>query len=197
MVRTKHALGIIATGLAIGLALLQGVSVQAQGNRSRNAQARLAREVRSELMMLSNYSVFDYLEFEVTGVDTVVLKGQVVNGILKDDAEGAAREVEGVGKVVNNIEVLPPSSTDEEIRVAVYRAIFSKPGLDIYGRRMVQPIHIIVKNGNIALMGAVANQTEKDNAGIAARSVPGAFEVVNNLRIIKDHKSKDRKSARS
>jgi hyperosmotically inducible protein len=147
--------------------------------------ARLVSQVRHELIMLSRYTVFDNLQFQITDVDTVVLSGEVVRPTLKSDAESAVRRLEGVGKLINKIEVLPLSPSDDRIRVAAYRAIFSKPGFDKYGFQAVPPIHIIVKNGNITLTGIVANQVDKDLAGIAAREVPGTFGFTNNLRVEK------------
>jgi osmotically-inducible protein OsmY len=49
----------------------------------------------------------------------------------------------------------------------------------------VPPIHIVVKNGNITLEGVVANEGDKNIAGIAAKGVHGAFGVNNNLRVEK------------
>jgi hyperosmotically inducible protein len=57
--------------------------------------------------------------------------------------------------------------------------------LEKYGFQAVPPIHIIVKNGSITLAGIVANQIDKDLAGIAAREVAGTFGVTNNLRVEK------------
>ena len=147
--------------------------------------ARLASQVRHELVMLSRYTLFDILEFEIMDVDTVVLSGEVVRPTLKSDAESVVRRIEGVGKVINKIEVLPLSPFDDRIRIAAYRTIFSKPGLEKYGFQAVPPIHIIVKNGSITLAGIVANQIDKDLAGIAAREVAGTFGVTNNLRVEK------------
>ena len=104
---------------------------------------------------------------------------------LKTDAERSVRNVEGVQNVVNNIEVLPVSPNDDRIRMAVYRAIYSQPGLDMYSLRAVPTIHIIVKNGNVTLMGAVSNQGDKDRAGIAANGVPGVFHVTNDIQVDK------------
>jgi hyperosmotically inducible periplasmic protein len=67
---------------------------------------KLAHEVRHQLVLLPYYSVFDNLEFSVKD-DTVTLVGQVVRPTPKADAEAAAKRVEGVAQVVNNIEVLP------------------------------------------------------------------------------------------
>ncbi len=144
---------------------------------------RLAQEVRHQLLLLPYYDVFDNLEFEIQGIDTVVLHGQVTRPTLKRDAESAVSRLESVGKVVNKIEVLPLSPNDDRIRLAVYRAIFSKAGLDRYAMRAVPPIHIIVKNGHVTLVGVVANEGDKNLAGITARGVPGTFSVTNNLKV--------------
>ena len=104
-----------------------------------------------------------------------------VHVVVRDSRDALA--IEGVERVVNNIEVLPTSPNDDNIRRAVYRAIYSQPGLDTYSLRAVPTIHIIVKNGNVTLTGAVANQGDKDRAGIAANGVSGAFSVTNNIQV--------------
>jgi hyperosmotically inducible protein len=93
------------------------------------------------------------------------------------------KNIEGVETVTNNIEVLPLSPNDDRIRRAVYRSIYSKPGLDQYAMRAVPTIHIIVKNGHVTLVGAVAREMDKQQAGIAANSVSGVFSVTNNLTV--------------
>jgi hyperosmotically inducible periplasmic protein len=143
---------------------------------------RISKEVRHELVTLPYYSVFDDLAYKVDG-GTVTLYGYVSRPTLKTDAERAVRSIEGVQNVVNNIEVLPLSPNDDQIRRAVYRAIYSQPGLDMYSLRAVPTIHIIVKNGNVILTGAVANQMDKQRAEMAAKGVAGVFSVTNNLQI--------------
>ena len=133
--------------------------------------------------MLPYYSVFDNLAFSVEGTDTVVLAGQVTRPTLKSDAAAAVRKIEGVGKVVNNIEVLPLSRMDDSIRLLAYRAIFSRPGFEKYRIQANSPIRIIVKNGDITLDGVVANQFDKTLAEMAAKGVPFAFKVTNNLTV--------------
>jgi hyperosmotically inducible protein len=148
-------------------------------------QSRLAEEVRHELVMLPYYSVFDNLEYRVQDTDTVELSGQVTRPTLKSDAENVVKRIEGVGKVINNIEVLPVSPHDDDIRRAAYRTIFSKPGLDRYSLQAVPPIHIIVKNGHITLVGIVATEADRNLAEISAKGVSGAFSVTNKLRVEK------------
>lgn len=143
---------------------------------------RIAKEVHHELVMLPYYGVFDNLAYKVNG-STVTLLGQVTRPTLKSSAENVVKNIEGVENVNNQIEVLPLSPNDDHIRIAEYHAIYGKPGLDQYALRAVPTIHIIVKNGHVTLVGAVANKGDKDRAGIAANSVPGVFSVTNNLRV--------------
>lgn len=155
----------------------------AQKQAGKKYYPELVEEVRHQLVMLPYYGVFDNLEFRIEGADTVVLSGQVSRPTLKSDAERTVKRLESVSKVVNNIEVLPVSPHDDDIRIAAYRAIYSKPGLDRYAHRAVPPIHIIVKNGNITLVGVVASEGDKNLAGIAAKGVSGAFNVENKLSV--------------
>jgi hyperosmotically inducible protein len=145
---------------------------------------RIIKEVRHELVMLPYYGIFDDLAYRVDG-SKVTLFGSVTQPVLKSDAEKAVKRVEGVTQVDNQIEVLPLSPNDDRIRRAVYRAIFSKPGMEKYQLGAVPPIHILVKNGNVTLVGPVVNEFDKNVAGIAANGVSGVFGVKNNLRIEK------------
>jgi hyperosmotically inducible protein len=145
---------------------------------------RIAKEVRHELVMLPYYNVFDNLAFKVDG-STVTLLGQVTRPTLKSDAERVVKNIEGVDKVVNNIQVLPLSPNDDRIRMAVYRAIYGQPALQRYGMQAVPPIHIIVDNGKVTLEGVVASEADKNIAGLQANGVPGVFSVKNNLRVEK------------
>jgi hyperosmotically inducible protein len=172
------------TRLAISIAALAGLAWTQAADRSvsQKGQERIAREVRHELVTLPYYSVFDNLAYRVDGY-TVTLSGQTVRPTLKTDAERSVKKIEGVEKVINDIEVLPLSPNDDRIRRAVYRAIYSQPGLEMYSLRAVPTIHIIVRNGNVTLEGAVGNQADKDRAGITANGVSGVFKVANNLLV--------------
>jgi hyperosmotically inducible protein len=143
----------------------------------------LAAEVRHRLVMLSDYDVFDWLEGEVKPDGTLILRGQVVRPTLKSNAEKSVRDVAGIKRVINEIEVLPLSPNDDQLRFALYRAIykFDSP-LFKYATRAVPPIHIIVKGGRATLKGVVATKADSDLAYIAARGVPGLFAVTNELR---------------
>jgi len=149
---------------------------------SAKAQERITREVRHELLMLPYFGVFDNIAFKVDGY-TVTLLGQVVRPTLKSDAENVVKHIEGVEKVDNQIEVLPPSPMDDGLRLRLYRAIYGYPALEKYALGVQKPIRIIVKNGNVTLEGVVDNEGDKNFAGIRANSVSGIFSVTNNLRV--------------
>jgi hyperosmotically inducible periplasmic protein len=155
---------------------------QAPAPDSANYQAWLTNQVRHKLVMLPFYSVFDNLQYQVEG-GKVTLRGQVKTPMLKSDAERAVKHIEGVEAVDNQLEVLPVSFNDDRIRRATFRTIYSFGSLQMYGVRSVPPIHIIVNNGHVTLEGSVANQTDKNVAGIRANSVSGVFSVTNNLRV--------------
>ncbi len=154
------------------------------GQASPKGRERLEKEVRHELRLLPYFTVFDNLAFQVEG-DKVILLGQVVDPVLKADAQRVVEKIEGVSSVDNRIEVLPVSSNDDRIRRAVYRAIYGTPGLDMYALRAVPTIHILVKNGNLTLIGAVGNEMDRERAGIVANGVPGVFKVTNDLVVDK------------
>lgn len=144
--------------------------------------SRIERQVRHELVMLPYYGVFDILQYSVDG-SRVTLSGAVTRPTLKADAEGVVKRIEGVDSVDNQIEVLPVSPNDDRIRLSVYRAIYYHPSFTRYAIRAVPPIHILVKDGDVRLVGAVDSQADKNLAGIQANGAPGAFSVTNDLTV--------------
>jgi len=121
--------------------------------------------------------------FRVDGYN-VSLLGQVVRPTLKSDAENAVKHIEGVEKVDNQIEVLPPSPVDDRLRLILYRAIYGYPALEKYALGVQKPIRIIVKNGRVTLEGVVDSEADKNLAGLRANGVPGIFSVINNLQVV-------------
>ena len=176
----KLAISVAALLLAPGIHAAQQTGTPALVATS-NAD-RLTREVRHELVMQPYYGVFDDLRYAVNG-STVSLYGRVTTPALRSDVENAVKRIEGVSKVDNQIKVLPPSSMDDQIRRAEYRAIYSRPGLDMYAMRAIPSIHIIVDGGHVTLEGVVARQGDKSLAGVAANGVSGVFSVDNNLLV--------------
>ena len=174
-------------------------------------------QIRTELMQLPYYGVFDFLAFSYDR-GTATLAGHAYALGLKKDAERAVKRVAGVDTVVNHIEELPPNTMDDEIRWATYYKIYRDPFLARYapgggmlwGHRHAYggpfrpyggafpglepagdyPIHIIVKNGRVTLLGIVDTESDKTVAGLRAREVPGAFGVDNQLVVESDKKTR-------
>jgi hyperosmotically inducible protein len=170
-------------------------------------------EIRKQLLELPYYGVFDFLAFSYDK-GTVTLMGYAFSPNLKNSAERAVKRVSKVDQVINNVEELPVSMNDDELRWKLYYNIYGDPFLSRYapGGKMLwgmrqgyqgpfspmtggpflsyeaagdYPIHIIVKNGHVTLLGIVDNESDKTIAGMRAREVPGSFSVENQLVVRK------------
>ncbi len=170
--------------LWIFLPVLLALTTLASAQDTAKSEARIAKEVRHELLMLPYFGVFDYIAFKVDG-GTVTLLGEVVRPTLKSDAENAVKHIEGVEKVDNQIEILPPSSMDDRLRIALFHAIYQYPALQKYELGVQKPIRIIVKNGRVTLEGVVDSDADKNLVNLRANTVPGIFSVTNNLQVQK------------
>ena len=154
----------------------EGASVSPKAAKSLDAQ------IRSELLKLPYYGVFDYLAFQVDG-DRVILSGEVSRPTLKSTAERVLSRIEGVSVVTNNIKVLPVSFNDNRIRMASYWAIYGHSTLARYRLNPHPPIRIIVENGNVTLKGFVGSDMDRTIANVQVNTVPGAFTVTNHLQV--------------
>jgi len=169
---------LVSFSLAIAFAVPG--RAQDQVNTDRTADA-----IRHQLVTLPNYNVFDWLDGEVRPDGSVVLRGEVLEPSTRADAEWRVKKIEGVTGVTNEIKVLPPGSTDNLYRVALYRAIYRYDSpLFRYSTQVVPPIHIVVENGRAILKGAVSSASESQLAYSAARQVSGLFDVGNELQVV-------------
>lgn len=187
---------LMIAGLVVGLAAGAAAQITSGGpvvldygkkiTAPNPAEAAIAKEVRHELLMLPWYSLFDDLEFSVQG-RTVTLSGYVTSehAVTKSDAENVVKHIEGVEKVINNIEVLPPSPMDTRIREQVYATLSRTGSLSRYFWEAAPSIHIIAKNGRVTLVGYVSSEGDKNLAGITVNGVPDVFQVTNELRVVK------------
>ena len=179
----------------------EGASLDAK----QQAVLTLAKEVRKQIVMQPQYGVFDSIHFAIQG-DTVILRGKASRPTLKSGIENSVKKIEGVNKVMNEIEVLPVSPNDDRLRGAVYASIYRYPVLQRYtanrgGSSRIpsvtraaggitndppigyHAIHIIVKNGNVTLTGVVDSDSDLAIAEMRANTVPGVFSVDNDLQV--------------
>jgi hyperosmotically inducible periplasmic protein len=167
--------------IALAAALALGAAPMFAGTGNPPAQD-LPSQVLHQLVMIPYYSVFDDLNFSVDN-GVVTLTGDVVNPVVRTDAAGSIKHLAGVTQVVNKINILPPSSMDNHIRAAEYRAIFGYSDMYRYAMGAIPSIHIIVDFGHVTLVGVVNTDADKNVANIRANSVSGVFSVTNNLRV--------------
>ena len=170
--------------VAVVLALLVTCTWAQERGVSEKAIQRIQKEVRHEILMLPYFDVFDNIAYKVEGYN-VTLMGEVTRPTLKSDAERAVKDIEGVEKVDNQIEVLPLSPMDDRLRLRLYRAIYDYAPLQKYALGVIKPIRIIVKGGRVTLEGIVDSEPDKNVAGLRANGVSGTFSVTNNLRVEK------------
>jgi hyperosmotically inducible protein len=167
-------------GSASSLAPARQAAPQKPPKTEERSPATVSREIRHQLLVLPYYSVFDFLSFTLDGA-TVTLSGQVVRPNLKAQAEAAVKSLEGVNKVINQIEVLPASAADDELRRAVYRAIYEDAALERYAVQPVPSIRIIVNSGRVALEGFVNSASDKNLTALRVNGVPEVLVLRNNL----------------
>ncbi len=182
---------------------------QTDASKANDQVQRIAADVYKQIVTLPQYGVFDHLHFGIQG-GTVILRGEASRPVLKSSAENVVKKVEGVREVRNEIEVLPLSPNDDRIRALAYAKIYGNSWLSRYtsnrGRgRYISPtraamgitndppigwhaIHIIVKNGNIRLVGVVDTTGDLAMAEMQANQVPGSFAVDNDLMVAKENK---------
>ncbi len=141
---------------------------------------KILARVRHEILMYPYYSIFDYIQASSDG-GKVKLTGDVVWPWQKSDVGRIVAAISGVKELANDIEVLPLSPFDNELRWRIANAIYRDPILNRYAIQALPPIHIIVKNGNVTLMGYVNDDVEKSAAFRDARFAATYFDLNNQL----------------
>lgn len=175
----------ILGNLLVAAALVAGVAAASDSNHSKAplTGADLVKQVRHEILMYSNYTIWDDVNFRVEN-GNVELLGAVNQPYKKSDLQHIVQHIPGVASVTNELRVLPLSTQDDRLRLQVARAIYRDPTLSRYGLGAVPSIHIIVENGKVTLTGAVNNNMEKQVAGMRASSAGLSFgPVINNLTV--------------
>src|SRR5689334_3354161 len=144
------------------------------------ANPKTWEKIRHELAMMPYISEFDFISFTLNGAD-VILTGWSIRATNRDTAYNIVKNIKGVESVVNNIDELPLGSFDMGIRAKARAALQRQLSRYFWGSG--SDIKIVVKNGNIILLGTVMNKMDFDIANIQCKSVPGSFTVFNMLRV--------------
>jgi hyperosmotically inducible protein len=141
---------------------------------------QLFRDVEKQVLRYPQFTIFDSVHADVDqGV--VTLTGKVTMPYKRDEIARRVAKVDGVREVQNQIEVLPVSQFDDELRFRIARAIYGNSNFWTYGSMVNPPIHIIVEHGRVTLEGVVQSEVDR----MLARSIAGsfnAFSLTNNLK---------------
>jgi hyperosmotically inducible periplasmic protein len=146
------------------------------------------QELQSKLQEKLQYDRVGYgNEFNAIGVKVqnggVTLAGHARTDVDKDSALAIVSTYPGVKDVNDEIEVDPVSIMDDQIRMAVARAVYGYATLNKYAIDPGRPIRISVRNGNVELYGTVDSTADRDTANIRANGVPGVFSVKNYIQV--------------
>lgn len=161
-------------------AVRNDIQVSGQNISDSELQSKLAEKLAYDRVGYGN--VFDAITVGVNN-GVVTLGGHVHNYPNRDSAVGTVATTAGVKDVIDDVEVDPVSTMDDQTRLAVARSVYGFPTLNRYGLNPAMPIRISVQNGNVELYGAVDSKADKDTAYIRANSVPGVFSVKNYLQV--------------
>ena len=183
----------LASTLVIVLSLgaaSAGQKTSSDTPRGDQSQAQLIRNVQRQVLEYPHYTVFDSVKMQIAG-DTVRLFGKVTMPYKREELAKRIATVRGVARVDNQLEVLPASKSDDELRVGIAEAIYRHPSFDRYAGLPNPPVHVIVERGRVTLEGFADSQADRLAALSIARSF-GSFEVKDELEI-PGQKSKSQK----
>ena len=129
------------------------------------------------------YSIYDWVTIGVTN-GVVTLSGWVYEPWHKPLFLHQVQKVPGITEIQNNIQVLPVSLYDDQIRRQAARIIYDSDDFEPYSNIMNPPVHIIVDQGKVTLEGFVTSQYQKDLADNLITVNTNALQVMNNLQVV-------------
>jgi osmotically-inducible protein OsmY len=143
---------------------------------------QLPQLIVREILTYRGYTVFDQIQFSVDGAD-VTLNGAVTEATKKQEIEERVRSIPGIGKLENQVRVLPASKTDDKLREVLFRRIYEDPMFAELADEPNPPIHIIVEHSRVTLTGMVDKVIERMSAEAMVRNAFGVAGVKNQLRV--------------
>ena len=170
----KH---VISGLLVVGALIL---SSPAEAQRADRKDFQIAMDILSIVNNYDRYSIFDDISVNVKD-GVVTMTGKVTYGIKAQEIAKLAKQVKGVVEVKNEVQQLPASKFDDNLRSAIADAIYNNPSFSEYQMLKNKPIHILVENGTVTLTGIVHGDVDRRLAYSLAMS-SSATHVVNKLK---------------
>jgi hyperosmotically inducible protein len=163
-------------------AILAAFLASAPAFAGQNDDFQTFKQAERQVLQYPHFTIFDSVHAQVDD-GIVTLTGKVTMPYKRTDIERRVARAAGVTAVRNKIEVLPVSKLDDDLRVAIARAIYGNPNFRHYGSMVNPPIHIVVERGRVTLEGVVNNETDR----MVARSIAGqfpAFSIKSELKTV-------------
>ena len=184
--------------LVITSLLLLSPAARPSAAQPQEESARLISQIEYIISTEPTLRVYDWVGFSVANAQ-VTLSGTVTRPSLRRSIERAVLRLEAVESVTNEIEEFPHSGDDIGMRINAYWRIYGHPEIRRYlsgetkfqprlrrsqgdvQRVLLQPIHILVRDGHITLEGEVEQLGDKRTAEDQALQVLGVRSVTNNV----------------
>ena len=165
---------------ACAAALMLTASVTFAGQTADRKDFQIAKDIATSVQRYTRFTIFDDIGANVKDGE-VTLSGKVTMPFKRDDIEKRIAKVDGVRTVHDQINVLPVSQFDDELRYRIARSIYNNSNFWNYAIMPNPPIHIVVEHGRVTLTGVVQSEVDR----MLARSLAtqfGALSVTNALK---------------
>ena len=171
-----------AIGKSFGVAGVETVVSELEVPAAEDDNA-LAPEVVDAVLGYPYYTMWDFIRITINQGD-IALAGSVTSDFDKTAAlfERVAK-VPGVQYVQTEIEILPVSRTDSDLRAALAARIFRHDLFERYATWSTPPFHLIVRGGSVTLAGEVRGELEKLQLVLIARQTSGVLRVIDELQL--------------
>jgi hyperosmotically inducible protein len=139
-------------------------------------------DVTNKILNYVHYTIYDLVWVEVKN-GKVILEGYVTMPYKSEEMAKMVKKIQGVKNVENEVETLPVSTQDQQLRQTIARRIYSD---DIFFGQSVgtnPPIHVVVNNGRVILAGTVRSELHKVKAEQIARATFGVLDVENRIEV--------------
>ena len=158
------------------IALTSALVAQPLSASDRESDLNLERNIRRAVEGSAYFTVFDDVHHDVDDEGIVVLTGHVTSQLKRSDIASRVSNVHRVVGVQNDLDVLPASRLDNELRYVIARLIYGSSTFWHYAARRNPPIHIVVEHGHVTC------EADRTMASVLASNA-AARSLTNDLRL--------------
>jgi osmotically-inducible protein OsmY len=142
---------------------------------NKRANAELRGDVLQALMLDS--MVPSTIDAKVDD-SKVTLSGTARWGFEREEAEFVAANVRGVASVDNEVDVVPPGPSADDVEHSIKKAMERNADID------ADSVTLESENGTVTLRGSVSSWVDHDQAIDAAWAAPGVTHVNDHIKVV-------------